>query len=58
MKKSLLAACIILLLANLSFAQPVIETKSRGGLDLISVLIGAVTGLIIGYFIGSKIAKK
>lgn len=58
MKKSLLAACIILLLENLSYAQPVIETKSRGGLDLMSVVIGAVIGLIIGYFIGSKMAKK
>lgn len=58
MKKSLLLSCIIMLLANLSYAQPVIETKSRGGLDIISVVIGAVVGLIIGYFIGSKMAKK
>lgn len=59
MKKSLLAACIILLLTNLSYAQPVIETEGgSGGLDVMSVVIGVVIGLVVGYFVGSKMAKK
>ena len=59
MKKSVLVACIILLLANLSYAQPVIETEGgSGGLDVMSVVIGVVIGLVVGYFVGSKMTKK
>jgi hypothetical protein len=59
MRKSLLLACVILLVANLSYAQPVIETEGGGGgLDVMSVVIGAVIGLVIGYLVGSKMAKK
>ena len=59
MKKSLLLSCVILLLANLSYAQPVIETEGgSGGLDVMSVVIGVVIGLVVGYFVGSKMTKK
>ncbi len=59
MKKSLLLACIVLLLTHLSYAQPVIETEGgSGGLDVMSVVIGAVIGLVIGYLVGSRMAKK
>lgn len=62
MKKSLQYTCLFMLLAVISFAQKPVDTnpapKESAGFDITALAIGLVVGLAIGYFLGSRTAKK
>ena len=51
-----------MLLAAISFAQKPVDTnpapKESAGFDITALAIGLVVGLAIGYFLGSRTAKK
>lgn len=59
MKKSYVITIVLVLIASLSFAQAHRDAlPEEEGLNWMSLLIGAVIGLIVGYLIGSRMTKK
>jgi hypothetical protein len=65
MKKTLLFTCLLVFTTLVMLAQGHVdtdsthaETASSGGFDFTALAIGAVVGLIIGYVVGSRSAKK
>lgn len=60
MKKYSLIICA-LMISTLVMAQPhkdAMPGQASGGLDIMSLAIGAVVGIVIGYLVGSRSAKK
>jgi hypothetical protein len=64
MKKTLLFTCLLVFSTLVMLAQGHVDTDSththasEGGFDYTALAIGAVVGLIIGYVVGSRSAKK
>lgn len=65
MKKTILYTCLFVLITTFSFSQKPIDTdslatesSSASGFDITALAIGLVVGLAIGYFLGSRMAKK
>jgi len=61
MKNLLSIVCILLSFGTIALAQGTVDTdgsSTSGGMDVTSLLIGAVVGLVIGYLVGGRMAKK
>lgn len=62
MKKYSLMICALMLLTTLVMAQPHKDAMpgevSGSSFDVVSLAIGAVVGIVIGYLLGSRSAKK